>query len=267
MVGGRGTLGSCALVATRAERVWPKELILRFRLLTEVFAKSLDLKRAQETSRECERVLRENENDLRRLAGRLISAQEEERSRLARELHDDLAQRLAVLAIDVGRLERELTDPSTAVQKKLREMKQNFVDASKDIHNLSRQIHPAILDDLGLVRAVESECASFSKREGVHVAFNRGALSTAIPKDISLSLYRIVQEGLRNISKHACAEHVSVSLAGMDEDLLLSIRDDGIGFDSVAVSGVNYSDCGGVFYKAAFQGNNLVYVVVEKPLK
>jgi PAS domain S-box-containing protein len=215
----------------QSERVWPEELFPRLRLLGEIFVNGLERKRAEEASRESERMLRQNENDLRELAGRLIHAQEEERSRLARELHDDLAQRLAVVAIDVGRLELKLTDPSTPVREELREMKNGIVRISLDVHNLSRQLHPSILDDLGLIKAVEAECAGFSRREGIEVLFNNENIPRVIPKDVSLSLYRIIQEGLRNISKHACAERASVSLQGIDHDVLLSVQDDGIGFD------------------------------------
>jgi PAS domain S-box-containing protein len=231
LLSGGKTLGVCAFVSTRAERVWPEELVKRSQLLTGVFANALQRKRAEEASQESERILRQNESDLRRLAGSLIYAQEEERSRLARELHDDLAQRLAVFAIDVGRLEQQWVDPPAPAQEELRQMKENIVKISQDVHSLSRQLHPSILDDLGLIKAVESECLSFSKREGIEIAFNHEDIPTFIPKDVSLSLYRIIQEGLRNISKHACAEHISVSLKGMDHDVLLSVQDDGIGFD------------------------------------
>ena len=187
----------------------------------------------EQTLQENERVLRQNENDLRRLAGRLISAQEEERSHLARELHDDMAQRLAVLSIDAGKLEQELRDSPGSIKEKLSEMKNQTVKISGDVHNLARQLHPSILDDLGLVRAIESECAAFLKREGVDIIFNHDQIPNTMEKDVSLALYRIVQEGLRNISKHACANHVSVSLKGVDQNVLLSIQDDGIGFDLV----------------------------------
>jgi signal transduction histidine kinase len=150
---------------------------------------------------------------------------------LARELHDDLAQRLAVFAIDVGQLEQRLVDPPDPVQEALREMKKDIVTISQDVHNLSRQIHPSILDDLGLIKAVESECANFSRREGIEIVFNHEKTPRVIPNDISLSLYRIIQEGLTNIAKHACADHISVSLKGTDHDVLLSVEDDGIGFD------------------------------------
>jgi signal transduction histidine kinase len=142
-----------------------------------------------------------------------------------------LAQRLAVFAIGVGKLEQQLKDPTDVVQEELREMKNDIVKISQDVHSLARQLHPSILDDLGLIKAVESECTNFSRREGIEVVFHHEDIPTAIPKDISLSLYRIIQEGLRNISKHACAEHISVFLKGTDHDVLLSVQDDGIGFD------------------------------------
>jgi signal transduction histidine kinase len=221
--------------SVKSERVWPEELFSRLRLLGEIFVNALQRKQAEEASRESERMLRQNESDLRELAGRLIYAQEEERSRIARELHDDLAQRLAVFAIDVGRLEQQLMDPPAPFREELHEMKNGIVRISQDIHSLSRQLHPSILDDLGLIKAAESECTSFSRREGIEVVFNHENIPRDIPKDVSLSLYRIIQEGLRNISKHACAEHISVSLKGLGHDVLLSVQDDGIGFDSAEV--------------------------------
>jgi signal transduction histidine kinase len=221
--------------SVKRERVWPEEFFPRLRLLGEIFVNALQRKQAEETSRESETILRQNESDLRKLAGRLIYAQEEERSRLARELHDDLAQRLTVFAIDVGRLEAQLMDSPAPVREELREMQNSIVRISQDVHSLSRQLHPSILDDLGLIKAVESECTNFSRREGIEIVFNHENIPTVIPKDISLSLYRIIQEGLSNISKHACADHISVSLKGVDHDVLLSVQDDGIGFDSAEV--------------------------------
>jgi signal transduction histidine kinase len=213
------------------ERDWPEGLFPRLRLLGEIFLNALQRKQTEEASRETETILRQNATDLRGLAGRLIHAQEEERSRLARELHDDLAQRLTVFAIDVGRLEKQLMGSPAPVREALREMENSIVKISEDVHSLSRQLHPSILDDLGLINAVESECTSFSRREGIDVVFKHENIPRVIPKDVSLSLYRIIQEGLRNISKHACAEHISVSLKSLDHGVLLSVQDYGIGFD------------------------------------
>jgi PAS domain S-box-containing protein len=224
-----------AINTVQKERDWPKEFIPRFRLLGEIFVSALVRKQAEAAFLESQRILQQNETDLRSLTGRLIDAQEQERSRLARELHDDLAQRLAVFAIEVGRLQQQLVNPSAAVQEQLGEMKKGIIDISQDVHNLSRQLHPSILDDLGLIKAVESECNSFSRREGIEVTFNHENISTAIPKNLALTLYRIIQEALHNVSKHACAEHVCVSLRGVGHDVLMSVQDDGIGFDPVEV--------------------------------
>jgi signal transduction histidine kinase len=142
---------------------------------------------------------------------------------------------LAVFAIEIGRLQQRLANPSKAVQEQLGEMKNDIIEISQDVHGLSRQLHPSILDDLGLIKAVESECNNFSRREGIEIAFNHKNISTAIPKNLSLSLYRIIQEALHNVSKHACADHVRVSLKGVDHDVLMSVQDDGIGFDPAEV--------------------------------
>jgi signal transduction histidine kinase len=139
------------------------------------------------------------------------------------------------VTFDAYRLLCKSMNDWSPVQEELLEMKNDIVKISQDVHSLSRQLHPSILDDLGLIKAVESECTNFSRREGIDIVFDHENISTVIPKDVSLSLYRIIQEGLRNISKHACAEHISVSLKGIDHDVLLSVQDDGIGFDSEEV--------------------------------
>jgi len=236
MVGAGVPIGSCVLVSTSSERVWPEELAKRFQLITEVFVNTLERRKAEEASRASERALRQNEKDLRTLTGRLISAHEDERSRLARELHDDLAQRLAVFAIDVGRLQQQLSDPPATVQQALGELQNDIVAISQDVHNLSRQLHPSILEDLGLIKAVESECTTFSKREGIETVFDHKGMTMDISKPVSLSLYRIFQEALSNVSKHACADHVTVSLKSIGPDVFLSVQDDGIGFDPAEAS-------------------------------
>jgi PAS domain S-box-containing protein len=234
----------CELLRRDGEKIWASISSRRVcgpdgkTLYYSGFMKDItELKQADEASRKSERILNQNANELRMLAGRLIHNQEEERSRLARELHDDIVQRLAVFAIDIGKLEGELMDQPAPVQEKLSEMKRGMIKISGDVHNLSRRLHPSILDDLGLIKAVESECANFSRREGAEIVFDHENIPTDMPKDISLPLYRIIQEGLRNISKHACADHISVSLKGTDHEVLLSVQDDGIGFDPAEIKG------------------------------
>ncbi|MCU0578113.1 MAG: PAS domain S-box protein [Desulfobacterota bacterium] len=190
-----------------------------------------EYKQALQALQENERALRQNQADLRELTGRLISAQEEERRHLARELHDDFTQRLAVLSIEAGKLEEQLAGSPDSCKEKLEQMKYQLVSVAGDINGLARQLHPSILDDLGLVRAIESECNAFLAREGIPIFFSHENVPPDLGKDVSLTLYRIVQEGLRNISKHACAEQITVSLKGSAQEIRLSVEDNGIGFD------------------------------------
>jgi PAS domain S-box-containing protein len=184
------------------------------------------------TRKRVEAGIREREKDLRRLANQLISAHEEERRSLARELHDDLSQRLAALAIQAGRMEQQAVNKLAFGDEEYGSLQDQIISISNDIHSLSRQLHPSILEDLGLTKAVESLCALFSNREGIEVAFTAENIPGTLPKDISLSIYRIIQEGLNNIAKHACARRARVALQRTDGRFCLSISDDGIGFDA-----------------------------------
>jgi PAS domain S-box-containing protein len=188
-------------------------------------------KRADEKLKKHERELSNNRKDLQKLAGRLISNQERELSRLARELHDDVTQRLAVLAIDAGNIEKQFQDLPDAVMQKIVHIKNEVIKVSKDIHNLSRQLHPSILDDLGLVRAVEWECSSFSTRTGLAVVFTPENIPEKMPRDAALGLYRILQECLSNIAKHGQTKNAYVFLEGDNKNIMLSVRDTGAGFD------------------------------------
>jgi signal transduction histidine kinase len=170
------------------------------------------------------------ESDARHLAGRLLTAQEDESKRLARELHDDLSQRLAATAIEAGKLEQQSAESSES-RSRLCELKNSLVTIADDVHQISRQIHPAILDDLGLEDALRSECNGFGERNGYTVQFRCGDLPEELPRDVALCLYRIVQEGLRNITKHAETDIVEVVLKSDPEFAYLEVRDSGRGFD------------------------------------
>ncbi len=177
-----------------------------------------------------EERLRASRQELRVLAGRLLNAQEEERSRLARELHDDVTQRLAMLAIDAGKLagDAKLDEDD---RNALATLKRLIVVLSHDVQDLSRRLHPAILDDLGLPAAMRAECRSLSKRLGIPVSFASEEPPVEFPRESSLALYRIVQESFRNIAAHSGATEVSVEFGVVDGQVRLSIEDDGRGFD------------------------------------
>jgi signal transduction histidine kinase len=176
-------------------------------------------------------VVRKSKDDYRELAGRLLTAQETERRRLARELHDDLSQRLAALAIETGFLERDSPSISEAAVVKIQEIREGLVDLSGAIHGISRRLHPSILEDLGLSDAIRSECDGLARREPIEVHFESKDCPPRIPLPVSLCLYRITQEGLRNIVKHARATKVHISLTGGNEMIHLLIEDNGRGFN------------------------------------
>ena len=178
-----------------------------------------------------EEALRQGEKEVSSLMGRLISAQENERSHIARELHDDITQRLAVLAIEIGALELQPDPGQHQYRERLGDIKASLVRLSEDIHALSRQLHPSILDDLGLVRALEAEMDRFYEKDGIRVLFNHENLPAVIPRDSALAAYRITQEGIRNIARHSSATSAHVELKGQAGSILLTIADTGCGFD------------------------------------
>jgi signal transduction histidine kinase len=163
------------------------------------------------------------------LSGRLITAHEEERARLARELHDDVTQRLALLAIDAGREERNL--PGPAGGSAMRTMRQGLVRLSEDVHALSSRLRPSILEDLGLIEALRSECERFSQTCSTQLEANAAEIPERLPRDVALCLFRVAQEGLRNIARHAGASRAQVRLQRLGGGLQLTVEDDGSGFD------------------------------------
>jgi PAS domain S-box-containing protein len=175
---------------------------------------------------------REVEEARTNLLHRLVHAQEEERRRVARELHDDLTQRLAVLAIDAGTLE-QLPGSPPDVGIRARRMHEELVALSESVHSLSRQLHPSILDDLGLVDALRSECLSVQQREKITVKYHPRDIPTALPRGVALCIYRVAQEALRNIVRHARSHRASVRLVATESDLILRVRDWGVGFGPI----------------------------------
>jgi len=170
------------------------------------------------------------EEALRGLSRRLIRAHEEERARLARDLHDDVTQRLARLAIDAGQAERGPDESSRA--ETMRSVRDGLVSLSEDVHALSYRLHPSVLEDLGLAEALKAECERFSRQESVPTEVEVGLAPAFIPPESALCLFRVAQEALRNVARHARARRVEVSVRPLDDGLQLAIVDDGIGFET-----------------------------------
>lgn len=169
------------------------------------------------------------EEALRDLSGRLIQAHEEERALLARELHDDVTQRLAVLAIEVGRT--ELAAPVGPHAEAMGSIRAELIRLSEDIHSLAYQLHPSVLEELGLVEALRAECERRARQGRLDLTADLEPLPAAVGKEAALCLFRVAQEALTNVARHAGTRAAIVTLRNMDDGLLLAVRDHGAGFD------------------------------------
>ena len=181
-----------------------------------------------------ESALCESRQELRALAGRLINAEEQERKRISRELHDDLNQKLALLALDTDNLMAMAFSSRDKIRKQLFNLRTRIVELSQDVREISHKLHPSILEDLGLTAALNDLCEEFSAREGIEVQFTSEAVPPAIPVEVASCMYRIAQEAMHNILKHARADSVRLKVNGDSNGIYLSIKDTGVGFDAEA---------------------------------
>jgi PAS domain S-box-containing protein len=167
---------------------------------------------------------------------RLIEAQDQERAHIARELHDDLSQRMALLQIGLEQFEGDARDLPAQKREHLQKLSAVATEVSSSIHDLSHQLYPSKLDTLGLVLSLSSFCRDFAKQYDLHLQFVHKGITEPIPRDVSLCLYRIVQESLRNVIKHSGAREVAVDLFSPGKSIELSISDAGSGFSPESVA-------------------------------
>jgi signal transduction histidine kinase len=248
---GKKVFGALAVGSVRQERTWSDEVVAQVELAGRVFANALERKRRMEEIRQAgaeihalkeqleqdirdrrraEEALRSSRSSVETLAGRLLTIQEEERRILARELHDDLTQRLAVQSIALGQVVGRRSAECRQCTARLAGIRDELAKLSEDIHAISRQLHPSILDDLGLADALRSECSAFSGREGIVISCHIEDLPASVPRDAAVCAYRIAQEGLRNVAKHARVKEAEVTLRREGGALVLTVRDAGVGF-------------------------------------
>ena len=167
----------------------------------------------------------------RHLSGKLINAEEQERRRIASELHDDFSQRLALLALGLENVEEATPSSFREVHGRLHDLVKSTNEFSADLHTLSHRLHSSTLESLGLVPAVAALCKEFSANQGVGVAFTADEIPRSVHPDTALCVFRIVQEGLRNLKKHSGASEAKVILRMGRDRLELTVRDYGHGFD------------------------------------
>jgi PAS domain S-box-containing protein len=166
---------------------------------------------------------------------RLIEAQEQERTRIARELHDDIGQRLALLTVELDRLHGDANHLPAEVRDRLEQLANQAGEIAGDTQSLSHELHSARLDYLGIAAAVKGFCREFGERQHMEIDFKSDNVPASLPPNIPLSLFRVLQEALHNSAKHSGAKKFVVRLWGMPNEIWLSVSDSGAGFDSVAV--------------------------------
>jgi signal transduction histidine kinase len=179
-----------------------------------------------------EASLESSRQALQKLAFQLLRVQEEERRRISRDLHDDINQRLALLAMDIEAVERQLSFSSGNVGESVRTIQDRVVELSDAVRHLAYQLHPSILDDLGLPIALQRLVDDFTARSHIRGSFGHKNIPAAVPQEIATCLYRVAQESLNNVARHAAASRVDVELTRSQSGLTVTITDDGVGFDS-----------------------------------
>ena len=190
-------------------------------------------RRAERERREHYRLLQASHDRISGMLGRLIAAHDQERARIARDLHDDVSQRIAALSIAMSSLRRKLAapvDPDHAVIA-LNAIQRDTTALAEEVRNISHDLDPSLLQHTGLVPALDGLCAKFGQQQAITVTC--GAVPELGPVDCetALCLYRVTQEALRNAGKHAKARRVDVRLTRTTDGIQLSIADDGKGFD------------------------------------
>lgn len=175
------------------------------------------------------------EQALSRFGGRLIEAHEEERSRIARDLHDDIGQRMALLIYELDRLVNELPDTAVGLRNRLGEQLKRVHEIAADTQAMSHQLHSSKLQLLGIVAAAKSFCHELSEQHKVEIDFTHAGIPSEVPEEISLCLFRVMQESLQNAIKHSGVRHFDVELREERDGINLIVRDAGFGFDREAV--------------------------------
>jgi signal transduction histidine kinase len=169
------------------------------------------------------------ESALANVTRRLIGAEEQERTRIARELHDDIGQRLALLNVELGQFDS--SHLLAEVASHIGELQKQSAEIASDVQSLSHRLHSSKVEYLGVATAMRGFCKEFSAQQHVEIVFAHDAIPTTVPSDVSLCLFRILQEALHNAVKHSGVRHLDAELRASSDSIDLTVRDSGSGFD------------------------------------
>jgi signal transduction histidine kinase len=166
------------------------------------------------------------EQELSEMTRKLIASQEQERTRIGRELHDDINQRLAMLAVEL----EQLKENPSEIESRVQELRKSMAELSNDVQAMSHDLHSSKLEYLGVVAGIKSWCKEFGERQAMEIDF-KSDVSTVVPFDVGICLFRVLQESLHNVVKHSGVKRVEVQLREESGEIHLTIRDLGKGFD------------------------------------
>ena len=220
-------------VGSRAQNVLSLQLFLLLVSVPLLFLAVLVEERQaiQEELRRSQKKVGEHFEEIRNLAGRLVGAQEGERRRIARELHDDISQRFALLSIEIQRTKEVPPTSVGDLRSRMDELEKQASEISTSVESLSHELHSSRLEYLGIVSAIRGFCKEFGDKHKVTVDFDDEGIPPTVPQDISLCLFRVMQEGLHNAAKHSGVRVFEVKLHGSPAEIQLIVRDSGVGFD------------------------------------
>jgi signal transduction histidine kinase len=204
------------------------------------------------------------EEALSNISRKLIEAQEQERTYVARELHDDVNQRIALLAVNLGRLKRELPASAIELSNRIGEARDLVADLGNYIQALSHRLHSSKLQYLGLEAAAASFCKELSDHRKVEIDFRPDGIPKKLPEEISLCLFRVLQEALQNAAKHSGARHFEVALRRESNQICLMVRDQGIGFDSESTINLGFDQILRASAQFSFDSTCKIFLALPK---
>jgi signal transduction histidine kinase len=178
-----------------------------------------------------EKALRRSEEDLRQLSNKVLNVQEEERTRISRELHDEVGQALTAINVNLAVLKKNELAASRSASRKISDTQDLLRQTMDTVHHFARELRPAMLDDLGLIPALRSYTKSFALRTGLRIRFSADPAAESLDRDQKTVLFRVIQESLTNVVRHAGAETVEIRVQKNKNGIRLAVKDDGKAFE------------------------------------
>ncbi|MEO5564585.1 MAG: sensor histidine kinase, partial [Chitinophagaceae bacterium] len=210
-----------------------------------------------------EEQLRQSYDELRRLASHLQEVREEERTKMSREIHDQLGQQLTVMKMDISWMHKKMQNAEQPIKNRMEELKDVMDDTVKLVRRIASDLRPSLLDDMGLLAAVEWHSSEFGKRSGINIELTGLKEEPYLSKACKISLFRIIQESLTNVGRYANANNVIISFENIDNQFVLTVKDDGVGFDMDATSSKGTLGILGMRERTAMMGGT--YEIMSMP--